>query len=190
MAFPATQDTFADEANEVLDGLGNPIGGTFTDANKQNAVYALLEQMQLTYGLSGDAASPTGSHTAQLKYLLAGGVGGIVDSPSEPAGPVDGLIWLDRDETPAPGLRRFYSPGSWILVGADALMIGGWALNTADTPVSGDAIVWDAATSRFTYGPVTSSSPLTTAGDLYYHDATQDARLPIGSTEGMILARV
>src|SRR5262245_59190976 len=190
MTFPVTQDTFADESNEVLDGLGNPVGGTFTDAAKMNAVYQLLEQMQLTYGLSGDAASPTGSHTAQLKYLLAGSVGGIVDSPTAPAGPVDGLLWLDTDETPAPGLRRYYSPGSWILLGGDALMIGGRSLDTGDLPVAGDAIVWDPANVRWTYGPVISTSPLTTQGDLYTRDATQDTRLPIGAVEGMILARV
>lgn len=189
MTFPTTQEVFSREANEVLDASGNPVGGTFTDAVKINAVYQLIEQMQLTYGLSGDAASPTGSHSGQLKYLMAQGAG-IVDSPSTPPSPTDGVLWLDRDETPAPGLRRFYSPGSWVLVGADALMIGGRTLDHADTPVAGDAIIWDNAMGRFTYGPITATSPLTTPGDLYFRDAAgADARLPIGPTEAMILAR-
>jgi hypothetical protein len=186
MTFPATQETFADEANEVAG-----VGGTFTDANKQNAVYQLLEQMQLTYGLSGDAASPTGSHTGQLKYLLNAS-GGIVQSPTAPGSPLDGTLWLDNDEAPSAGLRRYYLlDTAWYLVGADALTIGSWPLHTADVPVNGDAIVWDAANNRFTYAPVTVGSPLTTPGDLYFRNAAGvDARLPIGNTEGMILARV
>lgn len=185
MSFPTTQDTFSDEANVVYDINGAPIGGTFTDAVKQNALYTLVEQMQLTYGLSGDTASPTGSLTGQIKYLLAQ-AGGITQAGTAPGGPTDGALWLDWDDR---GIRRYeVADTTWHLVGANALEIGGRVIDTTDTPADGDAITWDNAASKWKYSPASGfSNPMTTPQDLIVGGSSGAAtRLGVGSN-GQVL---
>lgn len=52
---------------------------------------------------------------------------------------------------------------------------------TSTAPTDGQALVWDDANSEWVPGDAGSSSPLTTKGDLYTHDGSADARLPVGS---------
>lgn len=182
MVYPVTHETFANESTT-----------TFTDPIKQNAIYRLLEAIQIKVGLDGDAESIAGSHTAQIKYLIDNS-SIIYQNVNAPTTPTTDDLWIDTDNS---NLLQRYSTGAFSPISANAMYISGKALNST-LPTDGQVPVYNAASNTIVWEDQTGTggggtgdmmNPLVSRGDIIYsadNIGTPD-NLPIGN-EGDLLS--